>query len=185
MRRVLEGGFELDDDRDRIDLAAITAFLTESYWATGRTEEEQRRLNADSARLVGLYDGAEQIGFARVTYWETRNIAFLNDVYVLDGYRGRGLGLELVRETVDCGPHAGALWLLRTEDMHRALREARLRAPRPRLDGAPEPAGRTGVCAVPSLTGEDRRPAASSARVAVRRREERNGERTELRTATG
>ena len=131
MRRVLEGGFELDDDPDRIDLAAITAFLTESYWAMGRTEEEQRRLNGDSARLVGLYAGAEQVGFARVSYWEARDIAFLNDVYVLDAHRGRGLGLELVRETVEGGPHADALWLLRTEDMHRLYAKLGFELPDP------------------------------------------------------
>jgi GNAT superfamily N-acetyltransferase len=119
MRRALAEGFELDDDPERIDLAAITAFLTESYWATGRTAEEQHRLNDDSTRLVGLYLGAEQVGFARVSYWEAREIAFLNDVYVLDEHRGRGLGLQLVRETVEGGPHADALWLLRTNDMHR------------------------------------------------------------------
>jgi GNAT superfamily N-acetyltransferase len=119
MRRVLDGGFELDDERSRIDLDAITAFLTESYWAEGRSREEQSRLNDESARLVGLYRGTEQVGFARVSYWETRNVAFLNDVYVLDEHRGHGLGVELVRETVDGGPHADALWLLRTNDMHR------------------------------------------------------------------
>jgi GNAT superfamily N-acetyltransferase len=129
MRRVLDGGFELDDDPARIDLDAVTAFLTESYWAKGRTRDEQQRLNQDSARLVGLYRGAEQIGFARVSYWEARNIAFLNDVYVLDEHRGRGLGLELVRETVDGGRHADALWLLRTEDMHRLYAKLGFAAP--------------------------------------------------------
>jgi GNAT superfamily N-acetyltransferase len=32
------------------------------------------------------------------------HIAYLCDVYVLFGYRGRGLGVELVLETVDAGP---------------------------------------------------------------------------------
>jgi GNAT superfamily N-acetyltransferase len=146
MRRVLEGGLELDDDPARIDLRAITAFLTESYWANGRSEEEQRRLNAESARVVGLYAGSEQVGFARVSYWEMRRIAFLNDVYVLDEYRGRGLGLELVRETVEGGPHGDALWLLRTEDMHRLYAKLGFEVPdgkwmvRPAGRGASAPA---------------------------------------------
>jgi GNAT superfamily N-acetyltransferase len=118
MKRELPGGYELDDDRERIDLAAATAFLTESYWALGRTQEEQRQLNDTSARLVGLYLGAEQVGFARVSYWADRELAFLNDVYVLEEHRGRGLGLELTREAVDGGEHADAVWLLRTNDMH-------------------------------------------------------------------
>jgi GNAT superfamily N-acetyltransferase len=118
MQRTLPGGYELDDDRARIDLAAITAFLTESYWAEGRSAAEQQALNDTSARLVGLYRGAEQVGFARISYWEERNVAFLNDVYVLEAHRGHGLGLELVRETVDGFAHADAMWLLRTDDMH-------------------------------------------------------------------
>jgi GNAT superfamily N-acetyltransferase len=119
MKRELAGGYELDDDRARIDVAATTAFLAGSYWAFGRTVEEQRRLDATSARLVGLYHGGAQVGYARVSYWPQRRIAFLNDVYVLEEHRGRGLGLELTREAVELGPHADALWLLRTEDMHR------------------------------------------------------------------
>jgi GNAT superfamily N-acetyltransferase len=129
MRRVLPGGLELDDDPARVDVETITAYLTTSYWADGRTVAEQAELNETSARLVGLYDGDAQIGFARVSYWAARDIAFLNDVYVLESYRGRGLGLELVRETVENGPHAGALWLLRTNDMHRLYAKLGFAAP--------------------------------------------------------
>jgi GNAT superfamily N-acetyltransferase len=118
MQRALPGGYELDDDPARVDLAATTAFLTGSYWAEGRSAAEQQALNDTSARLVGLYRGAEQVGFARVSFWEDRNIAFLNDVYVLEEHRGQGLGLELVRETVEGFAHAEAMWLLRTNDMH-------------------------------------------------------------------
>jgi GNAT superfamily N-acetyltransferase len=129
MRRELAGGFELDDARERIDLEAVTAFLTESYWARGRTLEEQRRLDDESARLVGLYLGAEQVGFARISYWEQRGLAFLNDGYVLEAHRGRGLGLELAREAVEGGSHGDALWLLRTEDMHRLYTKLGFGAP--------------------------------------------------------
>jgi GNAT superfamily N-acetyltransferase len=43
---------------------------------------------------------------------------YLADVYVLEAHRGRGLGLELVREIVDRGPHAERRWTLHTRDMH-------------------------------------------------------------------
>ena len=36
VKRALEGGFVLDDDRRRIDRAAVHAFLSTSYWAAGR-----------------------------------------------------------------------------------------------------------------------------------------------------
>ena len=48
--------------------------------------------------------------------------AWLFDVYVLPEYRGRGLGVELVREAVENGPHARLRWILHTKDMHRLYR---------------------------------------------------------------
>jgi predicted N-acetyltransferase YhbS len=45
-------------------------------------------------------------------------IAYLADVYVLPEYRGRGLGIELVRESVERGSFAGCCWVLHTADAH-------------------------------------------------------------------
>src|SRR5690242_20815630 len=37
MRREIQPGYELDDDRERIDVAAVHRFLSEeAYWALGR-----------------------------------------------------------------------------------------------------------------------------------------------------
>ena len=44
--------------------------------------------------------------------------SYLADVYVLAEHRGRGLGVELVRFTVEEGPLAGTAWLLHTADAH-------------------------------------------------------------------
>jgi GNAT superfamily N-acetyltransferase len=118
MKRTLENGYELDDDPSRIDRAAVHAFLTGSYWAEGRTRERQDALIDGSARVVGLYHGAEQIGFARVVDCDAAGFVYLADVYVLEEHRGRGLGLELVRETVENGPHSTRRWVLHTRDMH-------------------------------------------------------------------
>ena len=49
--------------------------------------------------MVGLYREGRQVGFARVV--SDGGIAYLADVYVLGEHRGRGLGTELVRATVD------------------------------------------------------------------------------------
>ena len=117
MRRSLEGGYELDDDRARVDVGVVHAYLSEeSYWARGRPLPEVRRLVEEATRVVGLYapDGT-QAGFARVVS-DGAVFADLADVFVLEGHRGRGLGLELVREIVDGGPQANLRWLLGTED---------------------------------------------------------------------
>jgi GNAT superfamily N-acetyltransferase len=118
VRRTLENGYELDDDPARIDRTAVHAFLTRSYWAEGRTRERQDALIDTSARSVGLYHGHAQIGFARVVDCDAAGFVYLADVYVLDEHRGRGLGLELVREAVENGPHAARRWVLHTRDMH-------------------------------------------------------------------
>jgi GNAT superfamily N-acetyltransferase len=118
VKRTLEGGYELDDDPSRIDRTAVHAFLTESYWAEGRTRERQDALIDGSARAVGLYHGDDQVGFARVVDCDAAGFVYLADVYVLPEHRGRGLGLELVREAVENGPHATRRWVLHTRDMH-------------------------------------------------------------------
>ena len=42
--------------------------------------------------------------------------AYLGDVFVLPGHRGRGLGVRLVEEMIERGPGAGFRWLLHTDD---------------------------------------------------------------------
>jgi GNAT superfamily N-acetyltransferase len=117
MRRELAGGYELDDDRERIDLVAVHEVLTESYWAIGRSLETVRLLVRSAARVVGLYLEGRQVGFCRVES-DGQTFAFLFDVYVVPEHRGRGLGVELVREAVDHGPHRDLRWFLKTRDAH-------------------------------------------------------------------
>ena len=115
----MRAGFELDDDRDRIDVAAVHEFLsTQAYWALGRPREETEAKLAAAERLVGLYHDGRQVGFTRTACVSGMDVAYLYDVYVLPEYRGRGLGLALVRETVDAGPFRHYTWLLDTEDAH-------------------------------------------------------------------
>lgn len=123
MRRTLANGIELDDDKARIDRAEVHRFLSEvSYWAKGRPRETQDRLIDEATRVVGLYDGDRQIGFCRA-FSDGLALAYLADVYVLDGYRGQGLGEELVREMVENGPLADVKWMLHTADMHPLYRK--------------------------------------------------------------
>jgi GNAT superfamily N-acetyltransferase len=119
MQQYLDAGFVLDDDPARIDRVAVHAFITESYWARGRTLDLMDELIARAERVGGLYgpDG-RQLGFARVVS-DGFTVSYLADVYVLEEVRGRGLGLALVRFTVDDGALAHTKWILHTRDMHR------------------------------------------------------------------
>ena len=118
MKRELGDGLELDDDLDRIDVEEVSRFLAEeSYWARGRELAVQEGLIREAARVVGLYHEREQIGFCRAARLAP-TLFYLADVYVLPAYRGRGLGVELVREMVERGPYPEAKWILHTEDAH-------------------------------------------------------------------
>jgi GNAT superfamily N-acetyltransferase len=116
VQRELSGAFELDDDRDRVDVDAVHDFLAHhSYWARGRPPEVVERLVREATRVVGLYRGGEQVGFAREVS-DGEVFSYLADVYVLAEHRGRGLGVELVREAVDGSPRRDLRWLLGTAD---------------------------------------------------------------------
>jgi GNAT superfamily N-acetyltransferase len=117
MKRDLGDGYELDDDPARIDRAEVHAYLAESYWAKGRPREVQDALIDGAERVVGLYHDGAQVGFSR-TLSDGYAQSYLADVYVLDSHRGRGLGVELVRFTVEEGPFARTKWLLHTRDAH-------------------------------------------------------------------
>jgi GNAT superfamily N-acetyltransferase len=117
VRRALGDGYEVDDDRTRLDLDAIWAYLsTEAYWGKERSREDIERQVREAAHVVGLYHDGRQVGFARVH--SDGRLAYLADVYVLSEDRGRGLGVELVRAAVDDGPLKDVRWLLHTRDAH-------------------------------------------------------------------
>jgi GNAT superfamily N-acetyltransferase len=123
VRRELPGGFELDDDPARIDVDAVYDYLAnESYWARGRSRETIERLIRAADRVVGVYHDGRQIGFARA-FTDGVAAAYLADVYVLPEFRGRRLGVELVREMVERGPYADVKWLLHTADAHDLYRK--------------------------------------------------------------
>jgi ribosomal protein S18 acetylase RimI-like enzyme len=133
MRRELGDGFELDDDPTRVDRAEVHRYLsTEAYWSLGRTREVVDRLIDRAQRVVGLYRDGRQLGFSR-TVTDGEVIAYLADVYVHPDARGRGLGVELVRFTVEDGPFARLLWLLHTADAHELYRRFGFAEPGDRL----------------------------------------------------
>ena len=118
MRREVAGGYEVDDDRGRVDVTMVHRYLSEeAYWVRGRDRATIDRLVRESTRVIGVYLGEEQVGFARVISDGT-SVAWLGDVFVLAEHRGRGLGEELVREAVEYPEHRDVQWYLNTRDAH-------------------------------------------------------------------
>jgi ribosomal protein S18 acetylase RimI-like enzyme len=123
VRREILAGYELDDDRDRIDAAAVHRYLSEdAYWALGRSRQTVDMLLRTSHRVLGLFHDGRQVGFCRAVSDGVVH-AYLADVYVLPEHRGKGLGEAMVREMLDGGGLAGARWLLHTRDMQRLYRK--------------------------------------------------------------
>ena len=132
MKRDLSDGYELDDDPARIDREAVHRYLgEESYWARGRSRDVQDELIDGAERVVGLYKDGAQVGFTR-TISDGHAQSYLADVYVLEEHRGRGLGVELVRFSVDEGPFARTKWFLHTEDAHDLYRKFGFAEPGPK-----------------------------------------------------
>jgi predicted N-acetyltransferase YhbS len=118
MRREVAGGYELDDDRGRVDVDMVYRYLSEeAYWVRGRDRGTIERLVRESTRVIGVYLGDQQVGFARVISDGT-SVAWLGDVFVLAEHRRKGLGEELVREAVQHPDHRDVQWFLSTRDAH-------------------------------------------------------------------
>jgi N-acetylglutamate synthase-like GNAT family acetyltransferase len=108
---------EIREGAERQDLAAIHEYLARSYWAEGISRERVARSLAESL-CFGLFEGGRQIGFARVVTDRT-TFAYLADVFVLEAWRGRGLGKRLIA-AVCAHPDLGDLrrFVLWTRDAH-------------------------------------------------------------------
>jgi GNAT superfamily N-acetyltransferase len=89
-------GYEITDDPARLDVDAVHAYLTRSYWAAGIPRDTVARSLAGSLAL-GIYapDGT-QVGLVRVVT-DSATFAYLCDVYVLEEHRGLGLAKAALR----------------------------------------------------------------------------------------
>jgi GNAT superfamily N-acetyltransferase len=110
--------FEIDPNIDRLQIGLIHEFLSEeSYWARERTLE-QTRTAIENSLCFGVYFGERQAGFARVVT-DKATFAYLGDVFVLEEFRGRGVG-KLLMEAIMAHPELQGLrrWILATRDAH-------------------------------------------------------------------
>jgi Acetyltransferases len=110
-------GYEISTDRDRLDVAVIHAFLTQSYWSPGIQRSVVERA-MDNSLCFGLYHGAEQVGFARVVT-DKATFAYLADVFVLETHRGQGLSKWLIQVIQEHRELQGLRrFMLATRDAH-------------------------------------------------------------------
>lgn len=115
-------GLLVTTDPARIDLEAVHAFLTESYWAQGIPRALVER-SVQHSLCFSLLEDERQIGFARVVS-DRATFAYLADVYVLASHRGRGLATWLTQCAL-AHPDLQGLrrWMLVTRDAHGVYRK--------------------------------------------------------------
>ncbi|MGC2278306.1 MAG: GNAT family N-acetyltransferase [Candidatus Binatus sp.] len=111
------GRFLISTDRAKLDLDVIHKFLARSYWAAGVPRVTVVR-SIENSLCFGVYDGAEQVGFARIIS-DFATFAYIADVFILEPYRERGLGKELMA-SIMAHPDLQGLrrWSLATRDAH-------------------------------------------------------------------
>ena len=117
-----QGEFTVSDAHASLDVAAIHAFLQESYWARGIPRATVERALAHSL-CFGLFHRDTQVGFCRAVT-DRATFAYLADVFVLECWRGRGLGQWLIA-CVLAHPELQGLcrWMLVTLDAQGLYRQ--------------------------------------------------------------
>ena len=109
--------YEITCDASRLDIAAIHAFLSESYWSTGIPRAVVERAIANSL-CFGVFHEGRQVGLARVIT-DKATFAYLADVYILPKHRGQGLSRRLMEHVIQHPDLQGLRrMLLATRDAH-------------------------------------------------------------------
>ncbi|HEX5733307.1 MAG TPA: GNAT family N-acetyltransferase [Blastocatellia bacterium] len=116
-------GYLISTDKRLLDVPVIHGFLARSYWAAGVPLEVVER-SIEHSIAFGLYEANRQIGFARAIT-DRATFAYLADVFILEEFRGRGLGEWLI-EAVMSHPELQGLrrWMLVTRDAHGLYRKS-------------------------------------------------------------
>lgn len=114
------GDFRITSDQNRVDIDALHAMLSQTYWARDRSRDAVAKSVANSL-CFSIFKGDEQIGFVRaitdgITY------AVILDMIIREDFRGQGLGKWLVQcidEHPEIVPLRQVLWTVDADDFYR------------------------------------------------------------------
>lgn len=113
---------EISKDKSRLDINLIHEFLTETYWAKGRTREDVLT-SIEHCLCFGVYIENKQIGFARIAT-DYVVFAYVMDVFILPEHRGKGYSKELMK-IINEEPllQSCKTWMLKTSDAHKLYKQ--------------------------------------------------------------
>ena len=107
----------ISDDKSKLDISLIHNFLTNSYWAKGRTIEEVKA-SIENSECYGLFINDEQVGFARIIT-DFVVFAYLLDVFIIPDFQGKGYAKLLLKRILEDEKFRNVKkWMLATKDAH-------------------------------------------------------------------
>ena len=100
VRELRQNEFAISTDRERLDVGMIHSFLTACLWAKGISREKVESA-LQTSFCFGVYDGTQQVGFARVIT-DFATFAYVCDFFISESHRGRGLAKWLISSILEC-----------------------------------------------------------------------------------
>lgn len=109
--------YDVSADKQRLDVATIHEYLTQSYWSPGVPRAIVERA-IEGSLCFGVFLQGKQVGFARVVT-DQATFAYLADVFILKPHRGKGLSKRLM-QFIFAHPDLQELrrFMLATKDAH-------------------------------------------------------------------
>lgn len=89
------GPFTISEDKSLLDVDFIHRELAASYWAK-KIPKTIVQKGIENSMCFGIYDGGQQIGFARVIT-DKATFGYLCDVIITASHRGKGAGKQLMK----------------------------------------------------------------------------------------
>ncbi|WP_340154393.1 GNAT family N-acetyltransferase [uncultured Winogradskyella sp.] len=113
---------EISTDKSKLQVEVIHQFLTETYWAKGRTLDDVK-ISIENGLCFGVYIENKQIGFARIVT-DYVIFAYVMDVFILPEYRKKGYSKQLMG-AINLEPRLQKckVWMLKTSDAHNLYKQ--------------------------------------------------------------
>ncbi len=89
-----QNNYTISTDKSRLDVTAVHAYLSRSYWAENIPVEIVKK-SIENSLCFGVYNENKLVGFARVIS-DYATFGYLADVFILEEERGKGLSKWLM-----------------------------------------------------------------------------------------
>lgn len=108
---------QINTNVKQLDIPFIHEFISNTYWAQGRTLETMQNCIKNSLNF-GVYLHGKQIGYARLVTDYTI-FAYIMDLFIHEDFRGKGYSKELMKFILECELVKDVkVWRLATTDAH-------------------------------------------------------------------